>query len=79
MYEVKPFPLSRRLIIDSDRAARRRHSILGWVEVDVTGARRRLRDHKEQTGESLSFTAFVIACLSKAVDQNRYLHAWRDF
>jgi pyruvate/2-oxoglutarate dehydrogenase complex dihydrolipoamide acyltransferase (E2) component len=79
VYEVKPFPLSRRVIGDSARAYRRRNTILGLVEVDVTEARRIIRAHKEHTGESLSFTAFIIACLGKAIDQNRYLHARRDF
>ena len=77
-YEVKPFPVSRRMIIDSGRAARRRHTIVGLVEVDVTEARRLIRAHKEKTGEALSFTAFIIACLGKAIDHNRYLHARRD-
>ena len=36
VYEVKPFPLSRRVIGDSARAYRRRNTILGLVEVDVT-------------------------------------------
>ena len=78
-HEVKPFPLSRRVISDSARAYRRRNTILGLVEVDVTEARRIIRAHKEHTGETLSFTAFIIACLGQAIDQNRYLHARRDF
>jgi pyruvate/2-oxoglutarate dehydrogenase complex dihydrolipoamide acyltransferase (E2) component len=78
-YEVKPFPLARRMIVDSGRSRRRRHLIQALVEVDVTEARRLLQAHKAQTGEALSFTAFIISCLGKAVDQNRYLHAQRDF
>ena len=77
-YAVKPYPLSRRLISDSGRAHRRRNTILGLVEVDVTEARNIIRAHKKNTGETLSFTAFIIACLGKAIDQNRYMHARRD-
>lgn len=77
-YEVKPFPLSRRLVVDTGRLGRRRHRILGLVEVDVSEARRRIRQHKEETGESLSFTAFVLVCLGRAIDRNKYFHARRN-
>jgi pyruvate/2-oxoglutarate dehydrogenase complex dihydrolipoamide acyltransferase (E2) component len=47
------------------------------LEVDVTKARAYLRDVKARTGESPSFTAFIIACLGRAVDEHRYVHALR--
>lgn len=77
-YEIKPFPLSRRVIIDSGRMGKRKHTIHALVEFDVTEARAILHAHKERTGETLSFTAFVLTCLGKAIDQNKYLHARRD-
>lgn len=78
-FEIKPFPLSRRLIIDSARQGKRKHTIVGLVEADVTEARRLIQAHKEATGQSLSFTAFILACLGKAIDENKYFHARRDF
>jgi pyruvate/2-oxoglutarate dehydrogenase complex dihydrolipoamide acyltransferase (E2) component len=78
-YEIKRFPLSRRLIIDSARQGKRKHTIMALVEVDVTEARRLIQAHKEATGQSLSFTAFIVSCLGKAIDQNKYFHARRDF
>lgn len=77
-YEVKSFPLTRRLIVDAGRGGHRQHRIMGLVEVDVTEPRRRIREHKEQTGEALSFTAFVLACLGQAIEGNKYFHARRD-
>jgi pyruvate/2-oxoglutarate dehydrogenase complex dihydrolipoamide acyltransferase (E2) component len=77
-YQIKPFPLSRRVIIDSGRKAKRKRTITALVEVDVTEARRIIHAHKEKTGEALSFTAFILACLGKAIDHNKYLHARRD-
>jgi pyruvate/2-oxoglutarate dehydrogenase complex dihydrolipoamide acyltransferase (E2) component len=47
--------------------------------VDVTEARRRLHAHKEASGETVSFTAFVLACLGKVTERNKYFHARRDF
>jgi pyruvate/2-oxoglutarate dehydrogenase complex dihydrolipoamide acyltransferase (E2) component len=51
--------------------------IHGLMEVDVTRAREFLRDHKAKTGESLSFTAFIVTCLAQAVDENKSLQACR--
>ncbi|MBM2847786.1 MAG: Dehydrogenase [Anaerolineales bacterium] len=47
--------------------------------MDVTEPRRRIHEHKARTGETLSFTAFVIACLGKAIDENKMMHAYRDW
>lgn len=46
----------------------------GLIEVDVTKAREFLQAHKAKTGESLSFTAFIIACFAHAIDENKTLH-----
>ena len=52
--------------------------IHGLLEVDVTKARAFLRDHQATTGEALSFTAFLITCLGKAVDEHKAVHAFRQ-
>jgi pyruvate/2-oxoglutarate dehydrogenase complex dihydrolipoamide acyltransferase (E2) component len=49
------------------------------VEMDVTRARQAIRDHKLQTGEALSFTAFIMACLGRAVDMNKRMQAYRNW
>ena len=77
-YVMKAFPLSRRLVVDSARIGKRKHTITALIEADVTEARRIILAHKEKTGESLSFTAFVLSCLGQAIDQNKYFHACRD-
>ena len=59
------------------RSAKRKSNIHGLFEVDVTKAREYLHEHKAQTGESLSFTAFIITCLARAVDENKSLQAYR--
>ncbi len=80
-YQVIPFPKTRRLMEDGGRLARQKHLIHGLFELDVTEARRAIRDHRAATGESLSFTAFVIACLGRAVDKDKAVQAcrtWRE-
>lgn len=78
-YQVVPFSRERQVTIDGGRLAARKHTIHGLIEVDVTKPRQELRAHKERTGEALSFTAFVIACLGKAIDENKRMHAYRDW
>ena len=78
-YQTLRFPKTRRLMVDGGRLGRQRHTVHGLFEVDVTRARQAIHDHKERTGESLSFTAFVIACLGRAVDMNKHMHAYRNW
>lgn len=78
-YRTLPFPRTRRLMVDGGRLGRQRHIVHGLFEVDVTQARQAIRDHKARTGESLSFTAFVIACLGQAIDMNKHMHAYRNW
>lgn len=77
-YEMIPFPRMRRMTVDAGRLAAMRHPIHGFIEVDVTDARRAIREHKDKTGETLSFTAFAISCLAKTVAENKHIHACRD-
>ncbi len=78
-YEVVPFPKMRRLVMNMGRMARRKHTIRGLVEIDVTRARQYLRQQKIRTGESFSFTAFILACVGRAVDENKHVHAYRNW
>jgi pyruvate/2-oxoglutarate dehydrogenase complex dihydrolipoamide acyltransferase (E2) component len=75
--KVVPYPKMRRLMAVAYRSAQRKPMIYGLLEVDVTKARAFLQEHKAKTGESLSFTAFIIACLAKAIDEHKAVQALR--
>ena len=76
-YRVMAYPKLRRIVAMMYPAVQRAHKIHGLIEVDVTGARQFLREHEAETGERLSFTAFIIACLARAVAENPALNAVR--
>ena len=76
-FHVLPFPVSRQLVVDAGRSGIRRHIMHGLMELDVTKARDHIRQHKEQTAESLSFTAFIVSCLAQAVAANPSVQAYR--
>lgn len=78
-YEVQPYPRTRLLMVDGGRLGRQKHLVHGLVEFDITPARAALRQHKTQTGEALSFSAFFLACLGQAIDADRQMHAYRDW
>lgn len=78
-HTIHPFPRSRAFVVDAARVAAGKHMIHGLVEFDVTEPRARLREHKARTGESLSFTAFVLHCVGAAVAEDRMVHALRDW
>ena len=78
-FQLIPFPRSRMFVIDAAHVAAGKHMIHGLLEFDVTEARGRLRAHRERTGESLSFTAFVLHCVGAAVIQDRLVHGYRDW
>lgn len=76
--QVIPYPKSRRFMEAAIRSTRNKPMMHGLLEVDVTKARAYLREVKARTGESPSFTAFIIACLGRAVDEHKYMHAlWK--
>ena len=77
-YEIEPIPVIRRFALDAGYLGRRRHIVHGLIEVDVTDARNYIREHERATGEKLSFTAFIISCLSKAIEEHPHVHAYRD-
>jgi pyruvate/2-oxoglutarate dehydrogenase complex dihydrolipoamide acyltransferase (E2) component len=76
-FEVVPYPKVRQAMGLTTRSAARTRIIHGLVEVDVTCAREFIREHKARAGQSLSFTAFIIACYARAIDENKVLQACR--
>lgn len=78
-YQIIPFPAIRRLMVDGGRMARQKHLIHGLVEMDVTRTRQAIRAYRAKTGKALSFTAFFVACLGRAVAANKHLQAYRTW
>ena len=74
---VIPYPKYWRFAAAANRSVRHKPMIHGLIEVDVTAPRAIMRDYKAKTGETLSFTAFLVACLAKAVDEHKGVQAMR--
>ena len=76
---IVKFPLLRRLVIDVADIGRKRNTIRGLLEVDITNARNLLREYRNRAGENLSFTAFVIRCVARALDDDKSIQAFLDW
>ncbi len=78
-YDILPFPYEREIVVDSGRQASHRHIIHALIEVDVTDARQRIREIKAESGESLSFTGYVVACMAQAIQAYPKVQAFFDW
>jgi len=76
-YKAAPFTMMRKMAAASAAVAAERNTIHGFTEVDIMEPRRLMREHCERTGENLSLTAYVIACLARAVAENPQLNSFR--
>ena len=70
-FNVIPYPRDRQLMVDGGQLGLKKHTIHGLVEIDITNARQAIREHRKQTGEALSFSAFFLYCLGKAIEENK--------
>ncbi len=78
-FEVKPFARKRHDVVDALEVGSRRHMVHALLELDVTRPRQLIRDHEVRAGVRLSFTAFIVASLARAIEADRRLHAYRDW
>lgn len=78
-FTAYPYPRIRELMADGGRLGLRKHTIHGLVEFDITCAREAIRRNRARTGEALSFSAFFLSCLGKAIEADRAMHAYRDW
>ena len=76
-YEKIPFPKNRELIIDVVELGLLKHHVKGFFEVDVTAARKHIKDYYEKTGNKISFTSWIVKCISQSVHENKQVHAIR--
>ena len=75
-YQVVDLTPGRRLMINMLNLAAEKHSMIGLLEVDVSIPRQFVAEHKERTGETLSFTGFLVSCLARAVYENKEVQAY---
>lgn len=76
-HRVMPFTLHRRINAAYQSVARAQNMVHTLIEVDISAPRQVMREHRQRTGESLSLTAWVIACLARAIARHPHLNCFR--
>lgn len=71
-YQTLSFPRERHAMEALLTAASVKRAVHGLVEVDVTDARRLVKER------GLSFTAYLAACLARALDEHKMVQAMRS-
>ncbi len=72
-YEINTFPLSRLSTFDTVEVGLHKHHVKALIELDVTEARAKITSLRKQN-RKVSFTAWLIKCISDAVAQFNHIH-----
>ncbi len=78
-FDILPFPPARKIVVDAGYLASGRHIIYGLLEVDVTKARELRRLLSARDNSKISFTAFIVASLARAIASNPTVQAYQDW
>jgi len=76
--KVEKIPKMRNIIIDLLEEASKSFKVHAVFEIDVTKSRQIIKDYINRTGESLSFTGYIVYVVAKMVDKYKYMHAIRS-
>lgn len=78
-FTSEPFPRSRLLMTDGGNLGLKKHMVHGLIEMDISEARKAIRKYRRDKGEKLSFSAFFLSCLGKAIEKDRQIHGYRSW
>jgi pyruvate/2-oxoglutarate dehydrogenase complex dihydrolipoamide acyltransferase (E2) component len=65
------------MVAANSAVARKKNSIHLLTEVDITGPRGLIAEHRASTGEALSLTAYVVTCIARALADFPALNSFR--
>lgn len=75
VYDTKPFTKARQDITIISKEGKRRLNVYALIEVDVTKAREMITKLKKTI--DLSFTGWIIKCVSQAASEHKQMNAYR--
>ncbi len=75
-FEIRQFPRTRLATFDIGAIGRNKHYVTALLELDVSEARRRLRERKK-AGAKISFTGWLLQAIAAAVVRHKEAAAFR--
>ena len=76
-YIIQTFPSSRKFTMDVGRIGLQKHHIKALVEIDVTEPRKTIKNIKAEHGDNISFTSWILKCISSAMTEYKQVHAMK--
>lgn len=73
-FDIEEYPKSRLATCDVGVIGRKKHHIIGLLEIDVTNARRKIKENI-RLGFKMSFTSWLIKVISSTIAEHPYIHA----
>jgi pyruvate/2-oxoglutarate dehydrogenase complex dihydrolipoamide acyltransferase (E2) component len=77
-YRVEAFSDNRQMVAAAAAVNAEKHTIHLITEADITEPRRLIAEHRERTGERLSLTGYVVACLARTFDAFPKFNSFRQ-
>jgi len=75
-YKSIPLSINRRAVIASATVTKEKNVIHSFTEIDITEPRRLIKKHFEKTGEKLSLTGYIVACLAQTIKDHPQLNSF---
>ncbi len=69
------FPQMRNFVLDCVEEGRKKNTVYGAIDIDVTEVMDFLKKYKKIKGTSISFTSYIIMCFTHAINEDLQLHA----
>ena len=76
-YRSEAFSFNRTMVAAAAAVTARKSTFHSMAQAEVTHPRRMIREHYEKTGEKLSFSAYILYCLARALSDHPHLNAFR--
>lgn len=70
------FPKSRIATMDICDIGKSKHHMTALLEVDVTDARRMIKEIRNSSKDGLSFTSWVVKCIGTAINEHKVVAAY---
>ncbi len=75
-YKSIPLSINRRAVIASASVTKEKNAIHSFTEIDISEPRRLMKEHFDRTGEKLSLTAYIVACLAHTIRDHPQLNSF---
>lgn len=73
-YTETSYPKSRLATFDVGTLGRKKHHITGFIEVDITKARKEIKK-RIKSGDKISLLSWLIKVIGRTISENRYIHS----